>query len=197
MDLSSTIRNVQSRLNALGYHLDVDGKAGVKTWAAISDAILVPQAPPITTLTFDDRTEKNLATLSPTTREVARLFLRQVREAGINAKIIDGTRTYEEQDAKYEQGRSKPGEIVTNARGGYSWHNFGVAFDIGIFDSEGKYLEESKLYADAGKIGRELGLEWGGDWKGRLVDEPHYQYNPNRYSLATAREKHNAGEAFA
>jgi peptidoglycan L-alanyl-D-glutamate endopeptidase CwlK len=62
---------------------------------------------------------------------------------------------------------------VTRARAGYSNHNFGVAWDIGLF-KDGKYLEESPLYRECGEIGKSLGLEWGGDWKS-IQDEPHFE----------------------
>lgn len=123
----------------------------------------------------DDRSERNIATLHPRVQPIAREFVRRCVAAGLDARIICGTRTYAEQDALYEQGRTKPGPIVTKARGGQSNHNFGLAFDIGIFAS-GKYLGSSPLYKKAGAIGRELGLEWGGDWK--FVDEPHFQLRP-------------------
>jgi len=45
-------------------------------------------------------------------------------------KLISGLRTYEEQDALYAQGRTAPGPKVTNAPGGHSNHNFGLAFDM-------------------------------------------------------------------
>jgi D-alanyl-D-alanine carboxypeptidase len=41
-----------------------------------------------------------------------------------------GFRTYAEQDALYQQGRTTPGSIVTHARGGKSLHNFGLAIDF-------------------------------------------------------------------
>jgi peptidoglycan L-alanyl-D-glutamate endopeptidase CwlK len=47
---------------------------------------------------FDPRSEKNIKTLAPTAQEKARVFLQAVRDAGINAKIIDGSRTFKEQD---------------------------------------------------------------------------------------------------
>lgn len=40
-----------------------------------------------------------------------------------------GERSYAESDALYAQGRTAPGRIVTNARGGQSAHNFGIAID--------------------------------------------------------------------
>ena len=125
---------------------------------------------------FDLRTEANINTLIPAARAKASEFMTACLDAGIPLKIICGTRTYEEQDDLYAQGRTKPGEIVTRARGGYSWHNFGIAWDIGIFDIEtGKYIPESTFYRQAGVIGEQLGLNWGGNWQ--FADEPHFQLN--------------------
>jgi hypothetical protein len=124
--------------------------------------------------TLDARSESNIATLVPNAQKQARAFLNAVLEAGIQARIIGGSRTFAQQDALYARGRTVPGTRVTNARGGFSYHNFGIAWDIGIFDEDGKYLNQSDDYKKAGRIGRELGLEWGGDWKG-IVDQPHFQ----------------------
>ena len=87
---------------------------------------------------------------------------------GVCVQIISGTRTYAEQDALFAK-RPK----VTNARGGFSNHNFGVAWDIGLFQGK-RYLEDSPLYAECGHIGQSLGLEWGGAWKS-IQDEPHFE----------------------
>lgn len=135
---------------------------------------------------FDARTEKNIATLIPEAQKLAREFMRQCLKAGLNIKIICGTRTYAEQDALYAQGRTTKGNIVTNARGGYSWHNFGIAFDVGVFDELGRYYGNSPVYKRAGQIGKSLGLEWGGDWK--FVDEPHFQMKLG-ITIAEARRR--------
>jgi peptidoglycan L-alanyl-D-glutamate endopeptidase CwlK len=75
----------------------------------------------------------------------ARALVLKAAAAGITIKVISGLRTFEKQNDLYEQGRSKPGRIVTNARGGYSNHNFGIAFDIGVWEG-GNYLEKSPKY---------------------------------------------------
>jgi peptidoglycan L-alanyl-D-glutamate endopeptidase CwlK len=146
--------------------------------------------------TFDERTEKNLATLNPKVQEMARRFLAEaaasLRSSGIVVKVISGTRTYAEQDALYAKGRTKPGPKVTNARGGYSNHNFSVAFDIGLFRGA-VYLGESPLYRQLMPIGERHGLEAGGRWKS-FPDEPHYQFT-NGQSLAQMRAKVSKGEA--
>jgi peptidoglycan L-alanyl-D-glutamate endopeptidase CwlK len=144
--------------------------------------------------TFDPRTETNIKTLLPAAQEKAREFMAACLAAGITLKIIGGTRTYDEQNALYEQGRTTSGSIVTNARGGYSWHNFGIAWDIGIF-VDSKYLDESPLYAKAGAIGKSLGLEWGGDWT-TIQDEPHFQLKLGM-TLAECRERVANGQSIA
>ena len=94
----------------------------------------------------------------------------------IRIKVISGFRTYDEQAALYPQGRTTPGKVVTNARPGYSNHNFGIAFDIGVFEGS-TYLPESPKYNAVGALGMDIGLEWGGSWKS-IVDAPHFQLRP-------------------
>ncbi len=137
--------------------------------------------------TFDQRSEENIATLLPSAQQMAREWLKAAKEAahaeGYDVKIICGTRSYAEQDALYKK---RP--RVTKARGGQSWHNFGLAFDFGIFSLDGKeYVEESPLYAVLGKLARQVqNAEWGGDWED-FKDEPHVQLRKYR-TLAEARE---------
>jgi len=130
-------------------------------------------------MTFDERSEMNLATLHPTMQKVMRDFLGAAKgiaaKVGCDVKIISGTRSYLEQDALYAKGRTSPGKKVTNAAAGHSNHNFGLAADIGIFKGR-EYLGEHPLYRELGVLGKSLGMEWGGDWK--FVDEPHYQLRP-------------------
>lgn len=186
------VRLIQTALESLGFNPGkIDGLWGPKTQKAF-DGYVASLSKPVQG-EFDERTEKNIATLLPQAQEKAYEFVRLIKDKGINAKIISGTRTYEEQRALYDQGRSKPGKIVTNARPGESFHNHGVAWDIGIFDDNGKYLEDSPLYKLAGKIGESIGLEWGGNWSGNLVDEPHYAYNPQNISTNLAMRLHAKG----
>jgi peptidoglycan LD-endopeptidase CwlK len=172
MTLDATIRAVQAKVGAT-----VDGNPGPQTWNAIYRSIL--GGPPVasaTTTLADERSERNIATLLQQVQPLARALIESAAAIGIGIKIISGTRTYEEQNALYEQGRSKAGRIVTNARGGYSNHNFGIAFDIGVFEG-GRYLDESPAYKAVGALGMKLGLEWGGNWK-TIQDEPHFQLRP-------------------
>ena len=125
---------------------------------------------------FDERTNKMLNSLHPEVKRLAHRHIYQLKRLGIDARIISGNRTYKEQDYIYAQGRTRPGKIVTNARGGYSNHNFGIAYDIGIFGNGGKvYLTADSVYKTPGIIGEKIGLEWGGRWKSPY-DPPHFQY---------------------
>lgn len=136
-------------------------------------------------LTFDPRSEKHLKTLLPGAERVMRRLLRALLDAGLDAKIISGTRTYAEQAQLYAQGRTAPGPKVTNAPPGHSNHNFGLAVDIALFD-DGDYLESSPLYNKAGAIGKAMGLEWGGDWK--MHDTPHFEVKTG-LTMAQKRER--------
>lgn len=146
---------------------------------------------------MDQNTLKRIETLLPAAQPWAKAHIEAINNSGIlpagwTARIVSGNRTWAEQDALYAQGRTKPGNVVTNARGGQSNHNFGIAWDIGIFDASGKYLGESPYYRQVSKIGKDLGLEWGGDWKS-IVDTPHYQIKTG-LSLAQLRTLFKAGK---
>ena len=163
---------------ALG--ITADGKAGPQTWGAIHSHIIGSggaSAEGESGDGIDERSEKCLATLLPEVRPYARALVHKAAVNGIRIKILSGYRSYAEQDALYAQGRTLPGPIVTRARGGYSNHNFGIAFDVGVFEGN-KYLGESPKYRAVGVLGTELGLEWGGNWK-NLVDQPHFQLRPD------------------
>lgn len=90
-------------------------------------------------------------------------------------------RTFAEQDEFFAQGRTKPGPIVTRAKGGQSWHNYGLAVDSVLlvggkaswdiktdFDKDGRsdWMEVVDIF-------KRYGWEWGGDWK--FFDAPHFQ----------------------
>lgn len=175
MKIDEMISEVQRVLR-----VDVDGKAGPQTWSAIYERIVGPTLPGTDTTPditpVDPRSEKVIATLLPQVRPVARALVQKAALSGISIKVISGLRTYAEQDALYAQGRTKPGRIVTKARAGYSNHNFGIAFDVGVFEGN-TYLADSPKYRAVGVLGADMGLEWGGNWKS-IVDQPHFQLRP-------------------
>lgn len=203
MQIEEMVRAVQEKLG-----IDVDGRAGPQTWGAIYKRIVDRSSPIDVALTetgdrANQRSEKVIALLHPRVQPYARALYFKAREHDLTINIISGLRSYAEQDALYAQGRTRPGNVVTNARGGYSNHNFGIAFDIGLFERN-QYLGESPMYKAVGTLGVELGLEWGGNWR-TIVDQPHFQLRPDwaaglteRQMLAELRDRVAAGiDAFA
>lgn len=176
MQIDEMIKAVQK---AVG--VEADGKAGPQTWGAIYAALVkqtIAHKPPVEAIEpVDERSERTIATLLPEVRPFARALVQKAAANGIQIKVISGHRTYAEQDKLYAQGRTLSGPRVTNARGGYSNHNFGIAFDVGVF-SGSKYLGESPKYRGVGVLGADMGLEWGGNWTS-LVDQPHFQLRPS------------------
>jgi len=176
----------------------LDGQWGPKTEQAGADADA--RANDLRKIgAFDSRTEGAIAGLHLLAQEKARQLLGLARTNGFAVKIISGTRTYAEQNTLYRQGRfGNAGARVTKARGGQSNHNFAIAFDIGLFDSAGRYLagnsdeelaEYRRLAANVRASGLEL--EWGGDWK--FVDVPHYQLPTGGRSVSETRKLFEAG----
>jgi len=197
MKIEDMVAAVQKKLG-----VQVDGKAGPETWGAIYAQVVKPTVagkPPEQAIdTVDARSEAVIATLLPQVQPMARALVQKAALSGIRIKIISGLRTYAEQDELYAQGRTKPGSKVTNARGGYSNHNFGIAFDVGVFEGQ-KYLPDSVKYKAVGVLGTDLGLEWGGNWKS-IVDQPHFELRPSwaadlseKDMLADLRERVAAG----
>ena len=86
--------------------------------------------------------------------------------------ITDGFRTYAEQEKLYAQGRTTPGNIVTNAKPGTSNHEKGLAVDL-AFQKDGKLSYEQRYYDLIVPIAKKLGIDWGGNWK--FVDKPHFE----------------------
>ena len=137
---------------------------------------------PIAKNGVDARSLRNIRTLDVKFQEQVMEFLLEAKKiaamTGCDYVIISGTRTWAEQNALYAQGRTKPGREVTKAKGGQSNHNFGIAFDCGVFRG-GAYLDDlnprvaSSVHRACSEAARKHGLAWGGNWKS--PDEPHYQ----------------------
>jgi len=163
---------------------DITAEAVANRLGIVKASLLpVPSGP----ATIDPRSAANIATLTPAAQSKAREWLLKCLETGINVKIITGLRTYKEQDELYAQGRTAPGRKVTNAPAGYSWHNFGVAWDFVVFDEDGQPQWESPLMEECGKIAELLGHEWGGRWTSPQ-DTPHVTVKMG-CTLAEARQR--------
>lgn len=204
---------LQEALKARGFYAGkLDNTEGPKTHEALRAAALFvisesrPAAPPVSGL--DDRTLRNIATLDPKAQSVfiqlAKIGKSVAAKHGCTYTMISGNRTHAEQNALYaypwdrkdNDGDGKtdePDEKVTNARGGYSNHNFGIAGDFGVF-AGGKYLDTAnpllaaQIHKEVAEVAEEAGLpiDWGGHWK--FQDLPHFEIAV-RLSMPLKREK--------
>lgn len=133
-----------------------------------------------------------VAKLHPKIRDEVKALIEQA-EAGLPEymaiRIVQGLRTFEEQDALYQQGRTKPGKIVTKAKAGSSFHQYGLSFDFCfVIDKDGngsfEFVSWDTLkdydkdgmpdWKEVVKVFEDAGYEWGGRWA-TIVDAPHIQ----------------------
>ncbi len=119
---------------------------------------------------------RDITMCHPQLQLLANKLITECKKQGLIVKLGECFRSVAEQDALYAQGRTTKGSIVTNARGtSYSsMHQWGVAFDVIRNDGKGAYNDSDNWFSKVAKIGKSLGLEWGGDWTS-LVDKPHFQ----------------------
>jgi peptidoglycan L-alanyl-D-glutamate endopeptidase CwlK len=115
--------------------------------------------------------------LFPDFRDKLTDFVLEANYQGLPCDVFSAYRSVQEQDRLYAQGRNVPGSIITNAKGGHSWHNWGLAADVVFKSDTGNWMwdvEPSQWHLLAA-IAKARGLEWGGDFPGQLIDEDHFQ----------------------
>lgn len=147
----------------------------------------VKSYPSFFVLMRDKVSEQRIELLHPKFREIAKGFIEECEETlNITLRIVQGLRTIEEQNDLYAQGRTKPGPIVTKAKGGSSFHNYGVAIDVvELVDGKANWnFDYRKLRIIYPKYTLQWGADWDGDGKTKaegdkdgepIVDAPHYQ----------------------
>lgn len=86
-------------------------------------------------------------------------------------------RSVEEQQMLYAQGRTKPGQIVTQIDGVTKKSNHNLdparALDFAVVVN-GKISWDPAVYEEPGRLAETYGLVWGGRWKS-LPDYPHVE----------------------
>lgn len=129
--------------------------------------------------------------------ELSKKLVSACKGQGLMIGIGECYRTVEEQDKLYAKGRTIAGAIVTNAKGNTysSHHQWGTAFDIYRNDGKGAYNDYDGFFAKVGKIGKSIGLEWGGDWKSP-VDKPHFQLPDWGSTTARLKRMYGTPEKF-
>lgn len=113
-------------------------------------------------------------------------------------------RTFAEQNKLFAQGRTAPGKIVTRAKGGQSYHNYGLAIDVALlvdadkngtfetasWDTKTDFDQDGRAdWMEVVDIFKRYGWEWGGDW--RFRDMPHFQKTLGK-SIVELQALHNS-----
>lgn len=137
-----------------------------------------------------DISKQRISLLYPGLRKIAGRVLQNVySKTGRLMNVTESIRSMDYQLSLYSQGREcvdgkwtiiNPGKIVTNARPGYSFHCYGLAFDC-AWAGQDPYLakstkaEQEELWNAYGEVVTAHGLTWGGHFKlsNGGNDKPH------------------------
>jgi peptidoglycan L-alanyl-D-glutamate endopeptidase CwlK len=135
---------------------------------------------------MDNITRKRIDMLHPKLRDETHEMYTKMCDALIGRampRFAYTLRTIKEQNELYQKGRTTPGPKVTNAKGGQSYHNYGLAFDL-VLIIDGKTASWDTLkdfdndkvsdWNECVLIAKKYGWEWGGDWV-KFPDKPHFQ----------------------
>jgi peptidoglycan L-alanyl-D-glutamate endopeptidase CwlK len=127
----------------------------------------------------DPISEERLAGVNPALAWKVRAAAGILAAQGQYFRVACGFRSYADEDKLYLQGRfGNPGDVVTDARGGWSNHNFGCAVDCYPFLTGGdgplNWAPKSAQFQRMVQALKAQGLAWGGDWQS-LHDWPHFQ----------------------
>ncbi len=119
---------------------------------------------------------RSLDDLIPEAKQRVEAFINACKAEGIDLLITSTYRDLDSQNALYAQGRTAPGRIVTNAKGGQSFHNYRCAVDVvPLINGKPNWDVSDPVWKKLGKLGKDSGLEWAGDWVS-FKETAHFQY---------------------
>ena len=150
--LIENVKLVQRQLTLRGYNSGyADGWIGPITINAVKrfqrdnklyqDGIINPRTRqrlfnPSPKINFEYMPSSNsIKSLNPRVAVLAQKFLDLTIANNLDVRITNAFRSWDEQDRLYAQGRTLPGSLVTNAQGGDSYHNWGLAFDASPYEN--------------------------------------------------------------
>lgn len=126
-------------------------------------------------------TQERIKLLHPLVRDEVKKLIDEANSKlpdNVEIRIVQGLRTFAEQDALYKQ---KP--KVTNAKGGQSIHNYGLAIDFCLLINDKEISWDTKLDRDKDNtadwmevvlVFLRAGWQWGGNWR-TFKDLPHLE----------------------
>ena len=131
------------------------------------------------------KNSRDLADLRPDVRVNVETLLELCKEQGLNVLITQTVRDNEYQAYLYEQGRTRPGSIVTNSKT-TTFHGKGLAIDF-CENRKGHEYDDVHFFKNVATIAKHIGFSWGGDWT-NFIDRPHLQWdNHGKYTTVMLR----------
>jgi peptidoglycan L-alanyl-D-glutamate endopeptidase CwlK len=119
---------------------------------------------------------RSLDELLPEVKTKVEQFISLCKDAGIELLVTSTYRDDESQAALYAQGRTDPGNIVTNAGPGESYHNYRCAVDVvPLVNGKPDWDGSHPVWATIGSLGEQAGLDWAGKWV-HFKELAHFQY---------------------
>jgi len=137
--------------------------------------------------------QKHFDTLNPDAKHYLGGFLTLCHFKKFNVQITSGSRTVQEQDDLYAIGRTRTGKIITNAKGGQSAHNYGIAIDVVVLNRDGECDWRPETYAMLWTLAKESmldvqGVFWAGEWKA-FKESVHFDLSGG-HTYAVLKEKY-------
>lgn len=129
---------------------------------------------------MDTKSEERLSEVIPVLQEKIHALANDLAAQNILIRVVQGLRNWDDQAKLYAQGRTTPGNIVTDAPPGHSMHEFGLAVDCepSLNGVSGVYVQDgvagSPRYLAMRAIAEAEGLVSGSRWH-HPVDWPHLQ----------------------
>lgn len=135
---------------------------------------------------IDEITQERIQKLHPKIRDEVKKIIEEANVLladNVEIRVVQGLRTIEEQNALYTQGRTKPGPKITNAKGGSSIHNYGLAIDFCLLINNKEISwnlnqdtdkDSIKDWQEVINVFKKYKWSWGGDWNS-IKDNPHLE----------------------
>ena len=117
---------------------------------------------------------RDISELEISAQTACTMFMQECEMQGLKVLITETYRPQERQDYLYEQGRTRPGSIVTWTRS--SRHTGRRAWDI-CKNVKGEEYSDTGFFRKCGDIAKRLNITWGGTWS--TPDMPHFEVDKN------------------
>lgn len=138
----------------------------------------------------DPHNSKMVENLHPAVRGIFQAFIEEAEnDLALTLRIVQGLRTFAQQQAIYNQGRTTPDSIVTKAKPGQSYHNYGLAIDVVPVIKNGRELDWEYDFDKLEPSAIKYGITWGGTWKS--PDRDHFELTMG-HNWRELLEKYNA-----